>query len=80
MNLFHIIDNVQCITISRGVYRQEPVFFRDIELYVKHGSDFIKLLGSENTSAPYVRWIDLSYHNSIDRKNGKWKASVYCAT
>ena len=40
MKLFHIIDDVQVITRSRGVYRQVPLYRRGFELFAGHGGWF----------------------------------------
>ncbi len=76
MNLFHILEDVQCITRFRGVFHQVPVYRRGDRLYAKHGSGFIRLEGNGNTTAPSVIYVDLDKHPDISM-TGKWKSPLY---
>lgn len=54
MDHFHIIDDAQCVLVSRGVYRQAKLYRRGEAVYAGYGGGFIRLY-REGTSAPTVR-------------------------
>lgn len=59
MNYFTAIPDAQAITLSKGVYRQVPVFQRDSKIYARHGNGFIRLMQGGTSSHPNVRWAEL---------------------
>ena len=77
MELFHIIDDVQVILHSRGVYRQVPVYRRGADLFAKHGAGFVKLMSSKGTTAPNVSWLDMDGHGSIHKTGGKFNSPYW---
>lgn len=76
MKLFHLIEDIQCITLCRGVFRQVDVYERDHRVYAKHGGGYVRLEGNGGTSVPSVLWKDLNSHSCI-KVSGKWKAPEY---
>jgi hypothetical protein len=55
-DFFHVIDDIQIVLRSRGVYRQSKVYQRHGRLYAGLGSGFVVLLQSGGTSCPNVSW------------------------
>jgi len=64
-NLFHIIDGAQVILRSGGVFHQKKVFYRGERLYAQWGAGFVRLDGSDGTSAPKVSWEDLDLPDNV---------------
>ncbi len=67
---FTIIEEVDVILVSRGVFRQVRMFSRyedkipyHMYIYAAYGLGFIRLYKGGATSSPYVRWdeTDLSH-------------------
>lgn len=69
MERFHKIDDAAAITLSRGVYRQSAVYRRGDNLYVAHGSGFLRLSSGGGTSMPSVSWKDLDLGDGSYRED-----------
>jgi hypothetical protein len=61
MGLFHIIDDSFAITHSKGVYKQCCLYHRDNALYAKNGAGFVRLMRSNDTSVPHIRWCEIFF-------------------
>jgi hypothetical protein len=72
MNLFHKIEDCQCIISSRGVYRQVEVYHRGADIYIKHGTGFVKLMPSPDTSVPAIGWLQLEASDNIEFLAGQF--------
>lgn len=59
MSLFTIVPEAFAIVVSKGVYKQAPVYERNSRLFVKYGSGFIYLSQLRGTSVPSVRVDEL---------------------
>lgn len=77
MDLFHVIEDVQIITRSKGVYKQTKVYRRGDKLYAGHGSGFIMLRANGGTSHPDVAWVELDANDSIRLEGGEFNAPVF---
>lgn len=59
-NLFHIVDDVQVILRTKGVFKQVKVYSRagpsETRLYAGYGAGFIRLDSRGHTSHPNVSW------------------------
>ena len=57
---FTIIEEVDVIVVSNGVFRQVKMFSRgegrERFVYAAHGAGFIRLYQNHTTSTPRVRW------------------------
>lgn len=64
MQLFHIIDDAECILLSRGVYKQSPVYRRGDRVFAKHAGGFVRICAkfgdSWGTSVANVKVVDIS--------------------
>jgi len=76
-NLFHVIDEVQCVTRCGGVFRQVAVFRRGVELFARHGNGFIRLESRGVTSAPKVSWDGMEDHDDIAKDGGRFNAPYW---
>lgn len=76
-NLFHIIDDVQCVTRCGGVFRQVAVFRRGTEIFARHGNGFIRLMCRGTTSAPKVSWDGMEKHSDIKANGGRFDAPCW---
>lgn len=76
-NLFHAIDDVQCITRCGGIFRQVAVFRRGEELFARHSNGFIRLMSRGDTSAPKVSWLDMEIHKNIALEGGRFNAPMW---
>ncbi len=77
MKLFHEVPDTQAIMLTRGAYRQVPVYYRGERVYVKYGSGFVRLMAHGGTSCPNVRWDDMEQHDKIVRGVGKFSEPVW---
>lgn len=77
MDLFHIIEDCQIITRSKGVYKQVKVYRRGNTLYAAHGSGFIGLLAGGGTTHPDVSWVEIDANDMIKLEGGEFNAPVF---
>lgn len=71
MEYFTVIPEGQAIMVSRGVYRQVPVYVRGGKVYARHGGGYVRLIQGGATSAPNIRWAEIDTPNSAhDECNG----------
>jgi len=68
MELFHIIDDVQVIIRSRGVFRQVSLYKRGKDFFAKYGGGFVRLMDRGYTSVPNISWIDIDEFKELDIK------------
>lgn len=66
---FTISEGDTVVLISKGVYKQVPVFIRDEAVFAKHGSGFIRLYDTFRTSVPTIRWEDLTLYSGRLKKD-----------
>ena len=71
MERFHKIYDAAAITLSRGVYRQSAVYRRGDNLYVAHGSGFLRMCSGGGTSVPSVSW------KCLDLGDGSYKEDTF---
>lgn len=59
--MFSILCDASAILFSKGVYKQAKVYKREgsKEIYVGHGSGFIRLSADGATSVPDLKYEDL---------------------
>lgn len=68
MDIFSLIDDAECVTFSRGIYRQTQLYRRGKRIYAKHAGGFIRIClrfgETWPTSVPGVKVIALpeEYH------------------
>lgn len=74
MERFHRIDDAEAIVHHKGVFRQSPLFRRGAELFVKHGSGFVRLYSGGGTGIPAMTWKD------IDPGSGAYSEKQYNLT
>ena len=72
MELFHEVPDTQAIMLTRGVYRQVPVYHRGERVYVKYGGGFVRLMAHGDTSCPSVRWEAMVEHDNIHKTSGRF--------
>jgi|2_EtaG_2_1085320.scaffolds.fasta_scaffold73754_2 hypothetical protein len=77
MDLFHIIDDVQVITRSRGVFRQVALYRRGNTLFAKHGGGYVKLMSKGGTSAPKVSWVNIEESPLIKKDFNSFEPPVF---
>lgn len=77
MQRFHKIEDSAVIVKARGTYYQRDAYRRGDELFVKHGSGFIRLFASPSagaigggTSVPAISWVEMDL-GSIDYSHAK---------
>lgn len=58
MDLFHEIPESHAILLSKGTFRQVPLYRRGEGVYAKNGSGFIRLLPNGATTVPSILWKD----------------------
>lgn len=70
MQRFHKIEDSAVIVKARGTYYQRDAYRRGDELFVKHGSGFIRLFASPSagavgggTSVPAISWVEMDLGN-----------------
>ena len=74
MRLFHVLDDMFCILLSRGTYKQAELYRRGEHLYAKHGSGFVRLMARGGTSAPNVSWVDMNTNQHVKSSGGRINA------
>jgi hypothetical protein len=57
--MFHVIEDAAVITCSKGVFKQQKLYYRGDRLYAGNGSSFVMLMGSFGTSTPNVSWREI---------------------
>lgn len=57
---FTLVENSFVITLSNGVWRQVDLYERNRMLFAKHGGGYIALNNDGATSAPKVKWKEIS--------------------
>jgi hypothetical protein len=65
MDFFTPIPEAQAIVMTRGVYRQVPLFTRGGKTYAKIGSGFVRLMAGGGMSTPVGKWIDVDAPEGI---------------
>ena len=71
MDYFTIIPEGQAIMVSRGVYRQVPVYARGGKVYARHGGGYVRLIQGGSTTAPNIRWVEIDTPNGAHvERNG----------
>ena len=70
MEYFTVIPEGQAIMVSRGVYRQVPVYARGGKVYARHGGGYVRLIQGGATSAPNIRWAELDTPNGAHEERG----------
>lgn len=58
MDFFTPIPGAQAVVVTRGVYRQVPLFTRGGKTYAKIGAGFVRLMQGGSMSTPNGKWID----------------------
>lgn len=58
MDFFTPIPEAQAVVLSRGVYRQVPLFTRGGKVYAKIGTGFVRLMQGGAMSTPVGKWIE----------------------
>ena len=54
MEYFTVIPEGQAIMVSRGVYRQVPIYVRGGKVYARHGGGYVRLIqGGRDVCAEY---------------------------
>lgn len=76
MELFHIIDDAQAVIKKCGIFYQVKVYRRSTEIFVQHGSGFVKLSSRGNTSVPNICWLDLNAKGVIIEEPGTFRAGA----
>lgn len=79
MNHIEQVADGQVITISRGVYRQVPLFRRKskdgrYQPFAKHGGGFVRLLCKGGATVPAMTWleIDAPDHDVVESGGQLW--------
>lgn len=71
MEYFTVIPEGQAIVVTRGVYRQVPVYARGEKIYARHGGGYVRLIQGWSTSAPNIRWVEIDTPNGAHvERNG----------
>lgn len=60
MNFFQPIEGEAAVLVTKGVYKQVPLYRRGGHLYAKHGAGFVRLMADGATTAPSVRLETIS--------------------
>jgi hypothetical protein len=80
MDLFHRIDDAECITRSRGVMKQAELYRRGNRIYVKASGGYVRIVapfnGTWGTSVPNLNVVEMPIDIdglSVDSKSEpKW--------
>ena len=71
MEYFTVIQEGQAIVVTRGVYRQVPVYARGEKIYARHGGGYVRLIQGGSTSAPNIRCVEIDTPNGAHvERNG----------
>jgi hypothetical protein len=58
MDFFTPIPEAQAIILTKGMYRQVPLFTRGGKVYAKIGTGFARLMQGGGTSSPASKWVE----------------------
>lgn len=69
---FTVIDEVNVITVCKGVYRQVAAYRRQktkgkYYVYAKHGSGYVILYENGTTSNPNIRWDETDLKHKFSK-------------
>ena len=71
MEYFTVIPEGHAIVVTRGVYRQVPVYARGEKIYARNGGGYVRLIQGGSTSAPNIRWVEIDTPNGAHvERNG----------
>ena len=70
MKFFSSIDEGQAIVMSKGSYRQVPLYERGGRVYAKYGAGFVRLNKGGSTSNLAVRWSEYDAPNGVITEKG----------
>lgn len=73
--MFHIIEDAYVITCSKGVYKQQKLYYRNDKLYAGNGSSFVMLMSNFGTSNPNMSWKEI-HGFTCDVNNPKYVIST----
>ena len=59
------------LLVASGVYKQADLFERDSRIFAKHGTGYIALMGSQQTSKNKVHWRDIELDQLTEIRIGK---------
>jgi hypothetical protein len=71
--MFHVIEDAFVITCSKGIYKQQKLYYRGDRLYAGNGSTFVMLMPGFGTSNPNQSWREI-WGFECDYNNPKYKS------
>ena len=67
MGLFKQSEGDVAVVVTKGIYKQVPLFIRDGLLYAQFGGGFIRLKEDGSTSQPTTRLEHLDFDGELHR-------------